>query len=223
MFTRAEKIFINLKQKPRWLLFFFILSVISISIEVLMQPYSISSVLSYLPTSVIEQDKLSVVQTLQRGLFTRLAFLPIRMLIGWGIFGYLLYYICTFLSPQKSFRFVHLFSLEVHAESALILAKAAMFLSLVTDSSNQISRLTIPFSCMDLALVDNYSIFTLLNSINIFTFVYIAFLALGVSTICGMSKVKAFLIVCVTWGIATLFNVGIITVLQDSFHFPVNY
>lgn len=222
MLNHTKQIFKNFKQKPRWLLFFLVLSGISILVEVLIQPYLVQSVLNHLPLSVTEYDKLSVVQNLNQEFFTHAAFLPIRLLIGWGLFGYFLYYICTFLSPQKSFRFVHVFSLEVHAESAVILGKIAMFVRLVSEPVNIISRLTIPFSCTDFIVMKNYAAFTLLNSVNFFTFIYIPILSIGISTICEMSKVRAFIATCIAWAIAILFNVGSIIVLQNVFRLLVN-
>jgi hypothetical protein len=222
MLNRIKQIIKNFQQKPRWLLFFLVLSGLSILMEVLIQPYWVQAVLNHLPQSVAEQDKLSVVQNLNQELFTRAAFLPIRLLIGWGLFGSFLYYICTFLSPQKTFRFVHIFSLEVHAESALILGKIAMFFRLATEPINIISGLAIPFGCTDFIEVKNYAAFTLLNSVNIFTFAYIAILSVGISMICEMSKVRAFITACIAWGIAILFNVGSIMALQDVFHLLVN-
>lgn len=222
MLNCIKQISNNFRQKPRWLLLFLVLSGLSILLEVFIQPYSVQAVLNHLPQSVTELDKLSVLQNLNQELFTRVAFLPIRLLIGWGVFSYLLYYICTFLSPQKPFRFVHVFSLEVHAETALILGKIAMFFRLATDPINIIARLTIPFGCTDFIEVKNYTAFTLLNSVNIFTFAYIAILSVGISTICEMSKVRAFITACIAWGIAILFNVGSIMALQDVFHLLVN-
>lgn len=211
-----------IQAKPRWLLLFLMLALVSVVVEILMHPYSVQSVLHHLPSSATNQDKLVVTQTLDQGLFARAAFLPIRLLFGWATFALMLYYICGFLIPRKIFRFIQIFSLEVSAEAILILAKAAALLQLVINSPNPGSRIFIPLSCVDFIPTHDYSTFTFLNSLNVFTVGYIAILTMGISVVCRISKIKALFIVGIVWGISALFNIGIITVLRDRLHLLVN-
>lgn len=211
-----------IQAKPRWLLIFLTLALVSVVIEILMHPYSVQSVLHHLPSSATNQDKLAVAQTLDQGLFARAAFLPIRLLFGWATFALMLYYICGFLVPHKIFRFIQIFSLEVGAEAILILAKVAALLHLVINSPNPGSRIFIPLSCADFIPTHDYSTFIFLNSLNVFTVGYIAILTIGISVVCSISKFKALFIVSIVWGISALFNVGIITVLCDRLHLLVN-
>jgi len=212
----------RIRERPRWLVIFLVLASVNILVELLMQPYLVQSLLHHLPPSVTEQDKLVVAQSLERGSFARLAFLPIRLLIGWWSFALLLYYISSSLLSRQPLRFAHIFSLEVRAEAILLLAKGATLFRLMIDSSSLSSRSTVPLSCAEFFPVNDYSIFTFLNSLNFFTIAYLAILTIGISVLYAVSKAKALFFVCIAWGISILFNVSVVAVLRDQMFLLLN-
>jgi hypothetical protein len=212
----------NIQAKPRWLSILLVLSVVAVLIEILMHSYLVESVLQHLPPSATAQDKLLVAQALKQELIVRAAFLPIRLLIGWTFFALLLYSICRFLIPQNIFRFIQIFVLEIRAEFILMLARVATLIGFIVNSSAINSRITVPFSLAYFFPATDYSIFAFLNSINIFSIMYITFLTVGISVLCNVTKRKALFIVIVVWGVSVLFNIVLLTVFRDRLHLLIN-
>jgi hypothetical protein len=183
-----------------------------------MQPFIIQSLLHHLPSSVTEQDKIDLLLMFDKEMFVRVIFVPVKLLIGWSAFTLLLYYLMLTIVPQRRFSFVYLFAIEVRAEIILVLAKLGMLLRMMIDNQSWSYRFEIPLSCAAFIPVNDYSFFTFLNSINIFTAGYITVISLGISFLYSISKTRAVFIAFLAWGLSSLANVSLIKLLQDQLH-----
>jgi hypothetical protein len=212
----------KIREKPRWVIMFLVLASVSIGIGVLIHPYATRMLVSCLPTSVTDHDRIVAVQRLDQELFVRSAFLPIRLLLGWATFALALYYVCVTLLPHNSVRFIHLFSLEVHAEALLVVAKMAALLRMVFVPPIVGSPFIVPLSLAQFVRVHDYSMMSFLNSINFFTLAYLVFLGSGISIICAVRRIKALLVAGMVLAVSSLLNAGILTIMRDQFHLLVD-
>jgi len=211
--------YMRIDSKPNWLGTFLILAILSIVMYALMHPFLVRAALAHLPSSAAPADKEVVAQTLRSELPVRCAFLPIRLLIGWSTFAFVLFAICKAFTPSEPVHFIKIFSLEVHAELINIVAQSATLINLfiMKDASPNATAL-VPFSAAAFVGSKDIVTFSLLNSLNFFTLLYMAILTMGVSTQSGFSRVKSLLIVVLTWSAYLLFNVGTIKLMRDTMH-----
>ena len=215
--VRPRSTSLELKRNPRWLSSFLLLAAVSLIIEFFMNSYSESLSLNHLPASATQHDKVMVAQWFDQEWISRLAFHPVRLFAGWLLFSLALLYACRSAASREPFRFVQILALEVHAESALVLGKLALLLSVVA-LNDPPSRLIIPFSVAGFVDGGSFAATAFFNSLNLFTALYLGILAAGVSIICNVGRGKAFLIVLTVWGAAAVVNSGILAGLQDELH-----
>ncbi len=208
----------RLRASPDWLIAFLSLSALSIAIYILIHPYLVQAILSHLPPSATPEEKLVVAQTLNSELALRCLFLPIRLLIGWTSFAIILFLVCKSFVPPEPVFINKVFSLEVHAEVFNVCAQAATLLYLFIDGKSGNEPSLVPFSAAMFIASDNIVMFSLLNSLNIFTLIYFAILTIGISLQSEFSRSKSFVIVLIAWLALLLFNVGTIKLLQDTLH-----
>lgn len=208
----------QLKASPRWLIPFIALAFISVLIMIAMHPHLIRMTLAHLPESASESAKAAVRSALEGELAARCAFLPFRLLIGWASFALVLLYSCQAWGRIQPVRFVQIFSLEVHAEGALLLGQAgALLLTLFGRSADAV---VVPFG-LD-AVVPASSDFvmrTLLNAFNPFAAWYVVIIISGVAACCEFRRSKAALVVLSVWGLNVGFSVVGTYILQETFHF----
>jgi hypothetical protein len=212
----------QLNAKPRWLGTFILLSALSISLYILMHPYLVQSTLAHLPQSATPEDKEVVAQTLRNELPLRCAFLPVRLLIGWSTFAFVLFAICKAFTPPEPVRFIKILSLEVHAEVVNLLAQGATLAYLFVrggDISNATSL--VPFSAAMFVRADTLVSFSLLNSLNFFTLYYIVFLTMGISVQSGLSRTKSFTVVALNWLTYLLLNVGALELTRHAMNLRI--
>ncbi|HEV8538388.1 MAG TPA: hypothetical protein VGR15_05620 [Bacteroidota bacterium] len=207
-----------IKSNPRWIVQFLILAVLSIILAVLAQPYVVHLTLDRLPSSATAEDKFIVQQALDGELYVRCAFLPIRLLIGWASFALLLFYACKGWRSKESVRFYHLWSLEVTAESVMVLAQAASLIYALTGGGSSFMRIPFGLDMVFGPLADPVKRMAL-NSVNIFALGYLYLLTTGISVLYGQSKIKSFFPVLAVWSLSVMFNVGIVSLLRDAFSF----
>ncbi len=201
---------------------FILLSAAGVTIYILMHPFLVQATVAHLPSSATPEEREIVATTLRSELMLRCAFLPIRLLVGWSSFAVLLYALCRAFTPPKPIRFNRIFSLEVHAEATNLLAQLATLSYLILRSEGAPNATSlVPFSIAMIVRPDTFTMFSLLNSLNFFTLLYIAFLTMGISIQSGFSRGKSLLIVFVTWSVSVLFNVGVLELMQDVMHLIV--
>ena len=214
-----RKTLTRIAAKPDWLMTFLILSAISVVIAFLMHPFVINATLAHLPDSATSAEKEAVAQSLRSDLPVRCFFLPVRLIVGWSAFAFVLFLTAKSFAPPSGVRFIKVFALTVHAELVTVLSSAATLINMsVGGDSVPNGTALVPFSAA--AYIDAKDIvsFALLNSLNFFTLVYIVLLTEGMSKITGFSRPKSLLVVMLTWSTYMLFNVGTIRFLRDTMH-----
>jgi hypothetical protein len=217
MNLHSEQVLFRLNS-PKWLGRFLLLAAVSIVMYVLMNKYSLQTMLAHLPPSATAEEKEIVVQSFRAELPTRCAFLPIRLLIGWSTFALALFVSSKSFTPTAPLRLKRIFSLEVLAEGANIGAQVTAYIFLLMRNEPVNATHIVPFSIATVVSADTFGMFSLLNSLNFFTLLYIGILTVGLSEQSGFTRTKSFLIVLLTWSACLLFNIGTIIVLRDTMH-----
>jgi hypothetical protein len=205
--------------QPAWVAAFIVLSLLSISLSVMMHPFVVSSTLAHLPASASVEEKAFVAQRLRDDLPMRCLFLPIRLLVGWAAFAYVLFLVSKAITPAAGLHFVKIFSLEVHAEGVSRLAQLSSLVRLLLshDASATIP-LRVPLSAADLFPTSGIVGFSLLNSINFFTLWYGILLTLGLSLQSELPLKKSLAVVVVAFLVYLLFHTGTTLFLHNTLH-----
>ncbi|HTK81213.1 MAG TPA: YIP1 family protein [Bacteroidota bacterium] len=209
-----------IKQRPQWVWQFVILALVSVSLAILLHPHVVNMTLDRLPASATVQDRMEVGRMMNQDLATKSAFLPMRMLIGWSAFALMLLFACKTWRTFEPVRWYQVFSLEIAAETTLVLGQVA---ALVYASLNQaLAFVRIPFG-VDQIMPPSADTLVLmaLNSVNVFSLWYIVMLAIGVRTLYGISMMKSLITVVAVWSISQIVNVSILWFLRDAFHFQL--
>ncbi len=214
---------VAIKARPRWLFAFGILALASIGLTVAFHGQAVQTTLEHLPGSATPEDKEYIRAALGTEFFSRCAFLPVRLLIGWSGFALLLLYASLSFHPRDSIRFVQVLALEVHAEAILMLARFGTIIWWIVNAPAQSGAIpSPPLSVLWLAWKPaDFIFFSLLGSINIFTLWYVLVLTVGIHVLCGFTKRKAFLIVAGVWAVTLGCNLGVLALLRNAFHLHV--
>ncbi len=211
----------RLASHPRWLTGFLVLTAVSIGLTVARHPAHVTATLDRLPASVSPQVREAVATVLDRELWPRCTFLPVRLAAGWGTFALLLFYLCRSFIPALSASVVKFWSLEVHAEVTSVLSNLALVLYSL--GSAGLARPGHPWHPLSVVVLfppgDDFLVGTLLASINIFTLWYLVVLTAGLSVLCTISRLKALLIAFLAWAISQTFTLGAVKLIQDAMHF----
>ena len=207
----------SIKSAPQWVILFIVLAAVSIILMLLQHAHVVRLTLDHLPASATVEDKFMVEQSLHEQLAIRCAFLPIRLLVGWASFALLLLYACKAWSMTEPVRFQQVFSLEVAAESVMVLAQCASFIYSL--AARDASFVRIPFG-LDMMISQSHDIVLrmALNAINVFSLWYVVILAMGISTFYGISKIKSITTVTGVWVVTQLFSATVISLLRDALH-----
>ena len=210
----------RLQREPRWVAAFFLLAFILVVVTIAMQVFNASATAERLPPSA---NATQVIEQLHQEMFLRCAFLPFRLMAGWGTFSLLLYYVCKAFRPPEMLRFVQILALEIHAECAFVVSRIVSLVALaLAAQQNDYQRFGFPFSGLWLVGPErDFVPSALLATLNIFTFWYIVLLAAGVSVLCGFRRFQAFLIVFAAWAASAGFNIGVLKLLKDTMHLLV--
>lgn len=215
--TRLQRI----TSSPNWIGPFLTLATLSVLLHFLLHPHLVRATLAHLPLSATPDDKAAVAQALTDELPLRLLFLPVRLLVGWSAFALLLFGIGVAFRLPERLHFVKVFALEVRAEAFNILAQYAALFYLLLTGRTQMRALEVPFSVAMLVPSNDIVLFSLLNSLNLFTLCYLILLTWGISVQSGCWRTKAVLIVCLTWSLWLLFHVGTTSFLREALHLLV--
>jgi len=212
--------FLQLKGHPRWLLAFLLLNTVLGAIALGMHPLLRESAFQHLPPGATAEDREVLSEMLQEQLPLRIAFLPVRNAMAWGLFGLCLYYMALALGPLEPVRFVQVFALEVWAESTAALEALATLLRAWLNPSGVERGLSAPpFSLLSLLPgLDGLELHALLSSLTVFSVLYLAVLTGGMVTLCGFRTRRALLLVVCVWGVSAMLNVATLSSIRDLLH-----
>jgi hypothetical protein len=206
----------GIKTNPQWLILFILLAGVSIIVILLQHERVVQLALDHLPSSATAEDKVAVRQSLDENLVIRCGFLPIRLIVGWAMFALTLFYACKAWSTSEVVRFGQLFSLEVAAESIMVLGRIA---SLIYGGDAETPFLRVPLGIDMISLPSQDAVVQMaLNSVNVFSIWYFVILTMGISLIYGISKTKSVISVGAVWIVEILSNASILYVLRETLH-----
>jgi hypothetical protein len=218
------EVFNSLKDQPRWLLTFAVISLISMVVGWFMFP------MSQHITYIILSSKLSGTQLDQAIAFSErfkyigLLFVPVTLLIKWVIVGALIYLLCILFETPNELKYRTIFSVVVYSEMILLFMSVVNVLILYVKGIGSVQHLVdlqaVPG--LDLLLKDkisNLPLFTFLNSFNVFSIWYVITLTVGISVVTGYRKLKASLIVTGVWVLLVTFQVIMSFISSNS---PLN-
>jgi hypothetical protein len=199
--------------RPRWLAAFLGLSLLSVIISAVTYPQFLGEMLVRLPSTATHEDRELLVRSLESELPARLAFLPIRLFLGWGTFTLVLLYLAKLFEPKEVIRYRQILSLEVHSEAIGVLAGCVTMISFLAGSGRiQLSLAGITGGNHALVLE------SILRHASVFTLWQMAVQGVALSRMCGFGNVRAVGVVLLTWAIAISFNAGVVQILVDRFH-----
>ena len=218
--SSVEEIFLRLKRRPRWLLVFLLLNIALAGFEIGMDPLFREAAFGRLPAGATEQDRVALSEMLDRQVPLRLAFLPVRNVLGWGLFALCLYFTALAFRPLAPVRFVQVFALEVWAETALLLGNLATLIRewLAPSEAAQFHNVP-PLSLLDLIpTAGSLELDAMLGALNLFSGFYLLMLTMGMAAICGFRTRKALVVVLSVWGASLVLNAGALAALRDLLH-----
>jgi Yip1 domain len=207
----------QIKASPRWLTTFLLLSAVSIVTTAIMHPFVIQRTLAHLPPSAAGSDKQAVTQFLNLEMPATLWFLPVRLFTGWGSFSLVLFSVARAFELKKTVRFQQTLSLIIHTGTVSVIAGVATLCIAATDSGNPL--LTAPFSLA--AFGETFLARSLLGYVSLFTMWEVWIQVIGISVLCEFGARRSIVVVLMVWVLTILFNISVLKLLMDRFHFLV--
>ncbi len=217
------EVFTRVKEKPDWFWAFACISVLSIAMAFFTLPLSKRIAMIALEgTGTLDETQIQKAISLSERLqYIGLLAIPVLFLLRWTILASVLYFSAILLGAQE-LQFKKVFSVLVYAETILLLVAVINILLLHIKGVESILHPTDLQAIvgLDILMRDrraNLPLFTLLNSINVFSLWYVATLSIGVSVITNFSKLKSAVIVSSVWLLAIGFQVALAAIYaRDS-------
>ncbi len=224
IFATPTDVFIGLKERPRWLLAFVCVSLVTIVVAWSMFPFSNQIAYATLSTRLDEQQVQQALSFSRRFEYVGLIFAPIILLVKWGFIAAVLYFLCILLDAPAGFKYRTVFSLLVYSEMILVFMNIVNVLVLYIKGISSIRHVTDLQAIigMDFLLknrISNLPLYTFLNSINVFTVWYLATLTIGISVVTGYRKLKSSMIVVGVWLLGVAFQVVMSAISSSSSFF----
>jgi hypothetical protein len=197
-----------------WLLWFLLLNVLLAGVSLATDPIVREAAFDRLPPGATVDDKAVLGTMLDQELVLRVAFLPVRTFVGWGLFALCLYYMAVAFRPPAPVRLAQMFALEVRSESALVLGAVvgAVRQGLAPARFSGAP----PWSILELTGTGGgLGTDALLGALNPFALLYLALLISGVGLVCGFGRVRSALVVLGVWVTTTVLNAGALVALRD--------
>jgi hypothetical protein len=212
---------VGIKDSPRWLGAFVVLAITAIVIEHFLRPFTLEALFRHLPPTVTPLDRATLRRNLSDGELVRLSFLPVRLMTGWMVFALLLYMVSRIMVPYEPLRFLHVLSLEVHAEVANVLGRLATLVAFSMIPAQAGSDTFSVLSGRTFVSSNDFIFSAFLDSVNLFSLLYILLLANGLAVVCKTGKWKALGIVTVVWTVSAVLNVAFLVLMKEEFHFVI--
>lgn len=208
---------VTLRERPRWIARFFILAGLYVALGIFGSAHRAEITAGNLPPPVSAGERAAAGELLTGRLTIDSLFLPVRLFVGWSAFALLLYFTCRIWSTRRPTRYVHLLAAEVYSEAAMFLGNLAALIAVTWDTGA--SPPWIPGGLDSILPAGDFTLRYVLNSVNIFSALYVALLVVMVSALVRISRGKAFISVLVAWGIQIFVNAAIIHILIRDFRF----
>lgn len=217
-------VFASLKERPRWVVAFVVITVVSIAIAWLMIPFSQQIALVALSGRLSAERLHQALAMAGRFRYIGFAAVPFTLLIKWAVVAAILFLLCYLLEAPNELKYRKFFS--VVAFSGVIL----LFMSIVNVLILYLKGVGAVQSVADLAPTDVYAglgflvkangknlpLYSLLSNINVFAIWYIITLTVGVSVLTGYRKLKSAGIVTAVWFLGVVLQVVMAFIAGNS-------
>ncbi len=227
VFATPTDVFLDLKERPRWLIAFITVSTLSLLLAWFMLPFSNQIAYHMLLSKLSAQEAVRALALSERFEYVGLLFVPIVLLIKWGFLAALLYFTCILLDAPPEFKYRTVFSIVAYSEMILLFMSVVNVLVLYLKGIGAVQHITDLQAIVGLDFFmknkrSDLPLFILLNSINIFTIWYLATLTIGVSVITGYRKLKSAFVVTGVWLLGIAFQMVMSAVSNGSPFHPMN-
>lgn len=220
------EVFTRLKKQPRWFLAFVIISSVSIVAAWLLLPLSETVLVSMIGDKLDAEQARWIVSATHRLEYLSLILRPLILLIRWLIIASVVHFLSILLSTAWHVRFTSVYAVVVHSEVILLLMVVVNLVILYASGPDSMK------SAMDLQAIvgleffltdssKNPALFTVLNSINLFSVWYVATLAIGTSVLTGFSKLKSSIISSTVWLLGVGVQVAFTAISAQTNFFPI--
>ncbi len=203
-------------RRPRWLLAFVLLAALGIIAVLISHGTAVESTIGRLPSSVSGAGKELVRRTLDAELPLRCAFLPFRLLLGWGCSAAGLFLVLKAWRARGPVAFRQLLAIEICSEGTTMLGNLARSVSMLA-MHNNLNPAPWDLGAL-LPSVSNPALLAFASSVNPFSLWYIVILTAGVQTLYGLRTLQALAGVLVVWALSVLINGAVLLALRDAFH-----
>lgn len=221
IFANPADVFVDLKDRPEWLIAFMAVSTISILLAWFMLPFSNQIAYNTFMARLGARQADKALAFAERFEYLDVVLIPAMMLIKWVFVAALLYFTCILLDAPPEFNYRTVFSIVAYSEMILLFMSLVNLLVLYMKGTGSIHRATDLQAIIGLDFLmknkmSNLPLFIFLNSINVFTIWYVTTLAIGISVVTGFRKIKSTLIVTGAWLLGVAFQMVISAVSSGS-------
>ncbi len=211
VFFDPRTLFKELESRPQWLIPFIIVSVIAIICTLLMFPVMEHLMLRQMPEGLSVQQQTQMLSSLKMTRYIGLLSAPVVLLMKMGLMAFLLYGVTVLFSFDFTYR--KALSILSHASIIAALDGLIMVATIYFRGMNEIqSPKDLGSAVLSLSWLFGATLHpamrAVLDSLTFFSVWYWVLLFIGIKLTTKLSKVKAFLIVAILWGIQTGFSAG---------------
>ena len=211
VFFDPRSLFKELEARPQWLLPFMIVSVIAIICTLLMFPVMEHLMLRQMPDGLSVEQQTQMLSSLKMSRYIGLLSAPVVLLMKMSLMAFLLYGVTVLFS----FDFTYRKALSILSHASIIAALDGLIM-VGTIYFRGMSDIQTPKDLESVVLSLSWlfdatlhpAMRTVLDSLTFFSVWYWILLLAGIKLTTKLSKVEAFLIVAILWGIQTGFMVG---------------
>ena len=212
VFATPTEVFVRVKENPKWLGAFAFITVVSMVVAVFAAPFAKEIALLALSQKLQADQAEQAVAMSQRFQYIGLAVAPLLLLLRWLVIAAVLYFVAILLSVE-ALKFKTVYAVVVYSEMILLLMGVINILLLYLKGIGSVHHITDLQAIigLDILLTDrsaNLPLFTLLNSINVFSIWYLGTLTIGISVITNLSKLKSAVLVTSGWLLGVGFQVA---------------
>lgn len=212
VFATPTEVFLKVEQNPRWLGAFGFIAVVSIIVAVFTAPFAREITLLALSQKLQPDQATQAVAMSQRFQYIGMAVTPLLLLLRWLVIAAVFYFLAILLGTE-ALKFKTVYAVVVYSEMILLLMGVINILVLYLKGIGSVHHITDLQAILglDILLTDrsaNLPLFTLLNSINVFSIWYLGTLTIGISVITNFSKLKSAVLVTSGWLLGVGFQVA---------------
>jgi hypothetical protein len=222
LIVHPSRIFKRLKDRPTWVMNFVSLAVVSVVVEWFSFGTALQTAVGGLPQRATAEMIQDAVAYLEGRRYIDLALAPLKLWVIIAIFSYVIYVVCSVSKSISLPHWKHFFAVVVWSYWILLIGEA---LSLVTRSVvghfSPNAGLAFPqplgLGMMKIASADPGLLYAL-NAVNVFSIWYLLLVSLGVSILCGFSRVKGILVTAFVWVFGIVLSAAIMRFTVAGVH-----